>query len=144
MSQQELIEMAKTIATNHGLDPTLVCAIVEQESSWNTWAIRYEPNFYLHYIRPMAGLSATEAYARAFSFGLLQLMGECARENGYKGDLAAICDPETGLNAGCIHFKRKLETAQGDVTKALLLWNGGAAPGYPAEVMARVPKYKSN
>ena len=143
MSQQDLIEMAKTIATNHSLDPALICAVVEQESSWNTFAIRYEPEFYLHYVRPLAGLSATEAYARAFSWGLLQLLGECARENGYTGDLAALCDPGTGLNAGCVHFARKLKAADGDVHKALLLWNGGAAPGYPAEVLARVSKYKT-
>jgi hypothetical protein len=79
MSKQELIEVAKTISTNNGPDPALICALVEKESSWNPWAIRYEPNFYMHYIRPPAGLTATEAYARAFSFGLLQPMGECAR-----------------------------------------------------------------
>src|SRR5580700_8265839 len=114
MSQQNLIELAKATATNHSLDPALICAIVEQESSWNTFAIRYEPEFYLHYVRPLAGLSATEAYARAFSWGLLQLLGECARENGFTGDLASLCDPETGLNAGCVHFARKLKTADGD------------------------------
>jgi soluble lytic murein transglycosylase-like protein len=69
-------------------------------------------------------------------------MGECARENGYTGDLVALCDPQTGLDAGCVHFKRKLAAADGDVRQALLLWNGGAALGYPAEVLARVDKYK--
>jgi hypothetical protein len=69
MSQQELIELAKTSATNHGLDPALICAIVELESSWNPWSIRYEPNFYFHYIRPMANFTATEAYAKSVLVG---------------------------------------------------------------------------
>jgi hypothetical protein len=30
MTQHELIEMAKTIATNQSLDPALICAVVEQ------------------------------------------------------------------------------------------------------------------
>jgi hypothetical protein len=29
----------------------------------------------------------------------------------------------------------------GDVTRALLAWNGGANPAYPAQVLARKPHY---
>ena len=29
-----------------------------------------------------------------------------------------------------------------NVTKALLLWNGGGNPDYPAEVLARMSKYQ--
>ena len=67
-------------------DPALVCAIVEQESSWNTWAMRYEPAFFAKYV---AGLytnnkiTASEAYARGFSWGLMQVMGQVAREMGF-------------------------------------------------------------
>lgn len=141
-THQTLINMAKEIAGRYALDPALVCAIVEQESGWNPWAIRYEPAFYAHYVMPQRGLSATEAYARAFSWGLMQIMGEVAREEGFKGDLPSLCDPATGLDAGCNHFKRKLVAAENNVQKALLAWNGGAALNYPEQVLARVPKYQ--
>lgn len=138
----ELVALAKEIAGKYALDPALVCAIVEQESSWNPWAFRYEPAFYAHYVMPQRGLSATEAYARAFSWGLLQIMAEVAREEGFRGDIPSLCDPATGLDAGCNHFKRKLVSADSNVTKALLLWNGGSNIAYPTQVMARVEKYQ--
>ncbi len=42
MTKDELVALARTIALAHGLRPDLVCAIVEQESSWRTYAVRYE------------------------------------------------------------------------------------------------------
>ena len=134
--------LAKEIATTFTLDPALVCAIIEQESSWNPWAIRYEPAFYAHYVMPQRGLTATEAYARAFSWGLMQIMGEVAREEGFHGDLPSLCDPHTGIVAGCNHFKRKLDNAEGGIQQALLAWNGGSNQQYPEQVLARVSKYR--
>ena len=138
-----LIPLAKAAAGKYALDPALVCAIVEQESDWNPWAIRYEPAFYVHYVMPQRGLSATEAYARSFSWGLMQVMGEVAREEGFHADLPSLCDPTIGLDVGCNHFKRKLVTAENNVLKALLLWNGGSNLAYPAQVVARIDKYRS-
>lgn len=139
---QQLIDLAKQVAIEHSLEPSLVCAIVEQESAWNPWAIRYEPGFYRQYLAPMHSLTTTEAYSRAFSWGLMQLMGECARENGYGAPLAALCDPKTGLEQGCVHFARKLKLAQGEVAHGLQLWNGGGNAQYSTQVLARVGKYK--
>src|SRR5437763_9616816 len=93
----QLIVLARKAAATHSLDPALVCAVVEQESAWNPWAMRYEPFFFAKYV---AGLytnnkiSATEAYARGFSWGLMQVMGQVARESGFDAlFLAALCDP---------------------------------------------------
>jgi soluble lytic murein transglycosylase-like protein len=138
--QSALQVLATNAAMGAGLDPALVCAIVEQESNWNPWAIRYEPAFEARYVPK--GMTPTEATARAFSWGLMQIMGEVARENGYTGALPMLCDPATGLAEGIIHFKKKLAYANGDVTKALLMWNGGGNKDYPAQVLARVEKYK--
>jgi soluble lytic murein transglycosylase-like protein len=41
----EIVALARTTASAHGLDPALVCAVVEQESAWDADAIRYEPAF---------------------------------------------------------------------------------------------------
>lgn len=145
---QSRIELAKSQARSCGLDAALVCAVCEQESSWNPWAIRYEPEFYLRYLLPLAVSGkiddATEARARAFSWGLMQVMGETAREHGYAGHLAALCDPETGLEIGCRVLAAKMTETQGDMERALLAWNGGADPNYPARVLARMAKYTSS
>ena len=101
----EIILLARRIACAHGLEPSLVCAVIEQESAWNPWAVRYEPGFLSRYVAPLytAGkLSATEAYTRSMSWGLMQVMGQVARENGFsQPSLAELCDPNTGIEFGC-------------------------------------------
>jgi len=95
--KQTLIDLAKQTAAKYGLDPNIVCAVIEQESGWNPSAIRYEPAFMTKYVAPLytAGkVTATEAYARSFSWGLMQIMGQVAREEGFDGEyLAQLCDP---------------------------------------------------
>lgn len=141
MTPAQLIALVKQVADRHQLYPELVCAIVDQESSWNPWAVRYEAAFRARYVAPL-GLPPTEEIARSMSWGLMQVMGQVAREAGFAGRfLSELCDPATGVDIGCIVFTRKVAAAEGNVTKALLLWNGGANPNYPDEVLARTAKY---
>ena len=138
----ELISLARTIAAQHTVPPALVCAVVEQESAWNPYAIRYEPAFRTRYVAPL-GLSPTEEIARSISWGLMQVMGQVAREHGFTGKfLAALCDPPAGLDAGCKVLASKLVASGGDLTLALERWNGGANLGYAAEVLMRLEHYR--
>jgi soluble lytic murein transglycosylase-like protein len=141
----QLLALARKIAAAQSLDPSLVCAIVEQESSWNPWAMRYEPAFFAKYVAPLYTnnkVSASEAYARGFSWGLMQVMGQVARETGFDAlFLSALCDPEQGLTIGCKVLHKKLDTVAGDTTRGLLAWNGGSNPAYPAQVLARRTHY---
>jgi soluble lytic murein transglycosylase-like protein len=143
----EIIDLARHIAGEHGLDPALVCAVIEQESAWNPWAVRYEPGFLSRYIAPLytAGkLSPTEAYTRAMSWGLMQVMGQVAREFGFEeASLSGLCDPATGIEFGCRILAKRMARAKDDVPAALLAWNGGADLNYPAEVLARKRNYSS-
>ena len=154
--------MPRLAARKHGLDRKLVCAIIEQESGWNNWANRYEPGFYRRYIAPMLAsrrrgvkskgklnlvvprhVSAdTEANGRATSWGLMQVMGQTARENGFKGRFfSEMCAPEVGLDVGCRVLRRYLDSKGGDLRAGLLKWNGGGNKKYPDEVLARRHKY---
>ena len=141
-----LIAIVKAAAIHHGIDPAVACAVAEQESSWNPWALRYEPEFYSRYIEAMTQgakpLNATEARARACSWGLMQILGEVARELGYTGDIAALCEPSTGAEWGCRKLAKCLADSPGDVSKALLSWNGGGNAAYPSQVLARVSSYR--
>jgi soluble lytic murein transglycosylase-like protein len=140
-----LIAVARKAAASQSLDPALVCGVVEQESGWNPWAMRYEPLFFAKYVAPLYTnnkISASEAYARGFSWGLMQVMGQVAREAGFDAlFLSALCDPEQGLAIGCKILRKKFDVADGDAPRALLAWNGGANPAYAAEVLARKPHY---
>ncbi|MGA7913605.1 MAG: transglycosylase SLT domain-containing protein, partial [Candidatus Acidiferrales bacterium] len=80
----ELVTLARSIADHHGVDETLVCAVIEQESAWDTHAMRYEPGFRAHYVAPLR-LPPTEEIARSISWGLMQVMGQVAREHGFTG-----------------------------------------------------------
>ena len=139
------IAIAQRYAGAHSLDPALVCAVIEQESSWNPWAMRYEPAFFAKYVAPLYTnnkVSATEAYARGFSWGLMQVMGQVAREFGCDAPfLSALCDPEQGIAIGCKVLRRKFDAMAGDTTRALLAWNGGGNPAYASQVLARRPHY---
>lgn len=141
-----MIAMARAAAARHDLPPELVCAVVEQESAWDPYAIRYEPAFYDRYVYPMAlkrALSETEARGRAFSWGLMQTMGEVAREFGFSSRfLSALCDAQASLELGCKVLAHKLAVNQGNVERALLAWNGGGNLEYPAEVLSRLEHYK--
>ena len=138
----ELVTLARNIADAHGLDQTLACAVVEQESAWDTHAMRYEPGFRAHYVAPLR-LPATEEIARSISWGLMQVMGQVAREHGFTGKfLSALGDPKVGVAVGCEVLARKISAADNDIWRALELWNGGANPEYAAQVIARVARYK--
>jgi soluble lytic murein transglycosylase-like protein len=142
MTQEEMIALARAAAARHALAPEIVCAICEQESSWNPWAIRYEPAFRQRYVAPL-GLATTEEVARSTSWGLMQLMGETAREAGFvEKFISALAEPATGLDFGCAVLAEKFRRAAGDASRALELWNGGANPDYAAQVLARVVKYR--
>jgi len=142
----KLIALAEQAAQAEGLDPALVCAVIEQESGWNPWSMRYEPAFFAKYVAPLYTnnkVGATEAYARGISWGLMQVMGQTAREKGANSPfLSTLCDPVVGLAIGCRVLRHKLDAASGDTRRALLAWNGGANPDYADEVLARMPRYR--
>src|SRR5579871_3408235 len=90
MTKDEIIALERQKAGEHGLDPALVCAVIEQESAFDTMALRMEPGFERRYIKNLH-LGPSESVLRATSFGLMQVMGEVARENGFKGDFDDLC-----------------------------------------------------
>jgi soluble lytic murein transglycosylase-like protein len=141
----QLVTLASKAAAAQSLDPALVCAVVEQESAWNPWAMRYEPAFFTKYVASLYTnnkVSASEAYARGFSWGLMQVMGQVTREAGFDAlFLSALCDPEQGLAVGCKILRKKLDAMAGDTTRALLAWNGGTNLVYAAQVLARRAHY---
>jgi soluble lytic murein transglycosylase-like protein len=141
----QLLSLARKIAAAYSLDQALICAVVEQESAWNPWAMRYEPGFFAKYVAaPYTNnkVSASEAYARGFSWGLMQIMGQVAREHGFAEPyLSALCDPADGLDLGCKIFRKKLEAADNDVVRALQAWNGGGNAAYASQVLSRRPHY---
>lgn len=133
-------------AERYDLQPELVAAVILQESQGDAFAIRYELPFFLKYItgKPLSGhipktiSLATERHARAMSWGLMQIMGQVARELGFRGEsLGELLIPETNIELGCRILNRHLEKTA-DVDAALLRYNGGGNKRYPKEVLSRI------
>src|SRR5260370_1866702 len=135
----QLLTLARKAAAAQSLDPALVCAVVEQESAWNPWAMRYEPAFFSKYVAFLYTnnkVSATEAYARGFSWGLMQVMGQVARETGFDAlFLSAFCDPEQGLAVVCKVLRNKFDAMARDTTRALLACNGASDQTTHAQIL---------
>lgn len=99
-------------AAETGIPARLIAAIIQVESAGNPFAIRFEPAFYgmvqREGFKTPAGVSRpTELNARCFSWGLMQIMGQVARERGFaESYLSALCDPETGIRWGCRQLAR--------------------------------------
>jgi hypothetical protein len=136
------------------LPPEIVRAMVVQESTDNTCAIRFEQGFYDRYLkgktpnfRPEGCSWNTERVGRAVSWGLLQVMGETARCNGFRGWFPELCQPAVGLEWGCLYLSRLRDRflAKGGWEVVVRAYNGGSgnafntANTYPAEVLARIP-----
>lgn len=103
--------------------------------------MRYEPAFQERYVTALA-LPATEEIARSTSWGLMQVMGQVAREHGLATEfLSEMCSPEVGVEIGCKVLGYKLSLAKGGLHEGLLLWNGGRDPAYPSQVLSKIGRY---
>lgn len=132
--ENNLLTLIDTAADTHGLPPGLVIAIVQVESNGRHWAMRYEPAFYGQYVKGQQHTvyapcsRVTEEMGRATSWGLMQIMGQTARELGFKGVyLTELCDPAVGLEWGCLYLSRKVVRYQGNLEAAVAAYNAGKA-----------------
>ena len=138
------------IASRNELDPLLVEGVIQVESGGNPWAFRNEPRwkYWVHWDtgapykgsllslpRPPGVSRASERALQGSSWGLMQIMGSVARENGfYEPWLTRLLMPEVNLEYGCKYLGKLLKRAGGDVEKALTRWNGSSV--YPPKVIS--------
>ncbi len=94
------------------IDPALIAAMVMVESSGKAYRARYEPEVSDNYLVDVKGhalrlgiTASTERIQQRTSWGLLQVMGFTARDDGFTGLLPELCLQEVGLEWGCKHLK---------------------------------------
>lgn len=131
-------QMVQEAALDAGLPISVVRGVVQQESQGFPKATRYEPGFYLQYIckgwvatllkKLKLGLDSAEAKGRATSWGLMQVMGQSAREMGFTGPFSDLLIPEVGLYWGCKHLaiKKRLYFARYGWAGVLSAYNAGS------------------
>jgi len=93
-------------AESAGIDPYLICAVIETESNWDSSAV-----------------------SSAGAQGLMQLMPETAAwiagKNGVTFEEAKLAEPEYNISLGSLYLDWLLEYWQGDVTLTAAAYNAG-------------------
>jgi len=134
------------------LTPGLVLAIIKQESEGKPFAFRYEPDFYQWLVSrvpdpdvfgPYYISKATELKARSTSWGLMQVMGQVARERGFKESyLTALCDATCGVTYGCKQLSLLLKRYN-TLAEAVASYNTGS-PKYTNDMQFVNQEYVDN
>ena len=128
-----------SIAIAYHLPAALLAGVIQEESRFDPWATRVEPAYlasrkvrraallWTHSHTPLPN-AATERADRARSFGLMQVMGEVAREQGYHAPwLATLYLPERSIAEGARLLARLLTRYHGDTLAAISAYNQGSA-----------------
>jgi len=135
----------RAIAAQHGLDPTLVAAVVAQESAGHALAERFEPQYRWlwgdddsekPFRKPALISKETEFNAQKTSRGPMQIMVATARWLGFADWPGKLFEPACGLAWGCKYLRWCLDRHEGNTVLGLLRYNGGARPEYAKEVLA--------
>lgn len=148
-------------ALKYSLRPDVVACIILQESAGDTFATRFEKEFYEVALSQKSRYQLsgwipkqnetptidTEKVARATSYGLMQVLGDTARWCGGLSSkyLTVLCDPEIGVNIGCKVLRYYLDMEKNDYAKALCRYNAGsvkspAGQAYAVKIMDRLSK----
>ena len=125
MLSPKLKEIIKQKADEFGIDYNLVLSFCIVESSGNPRATRYEANFYKKYIVPL-NLPSPEGTKRATSWGLMQIMGQVAREKGFKGKFEELFDPAVNLFWSLKHLKHFIKQYAPNLDDAIVSYNAGS------------------
>lgn len=140
-------------SAQYGLDPLLVEAVVLTESSGNTDAFRFEPNFYNRYLKPMKMFAGQNPRRVSSSYGLLQIMYPVAVERGFPKDAQPemLFIPEVNLEWGCKHLRMLVDwsnqpefaaSSEQDKLEAVLAsYNGGRGDNKPTQHPKRNASY---
>lgn len=121
-------EEIQKYSTKYKIDPAIIKAIIMQESAWQRFATRYESTYRWLY-NPESFRSgwislATEVNAQKTSWGLGQIMGALAREQGHKGFLGELLSPATNIKHICIRVAY-LEKKCNSTEEIFSAYNGG-------------------
>lgn len=93
-------------SSSQGLDEKLVKAICIVESGLNTYLTRYEAHWKYtieipFFAKEIGTTVDTEKINQMTSWGLMQVMGSVAREQGFDLAMPMLCLPEHGIEMGC-------------------------------------------
>lgn len=137
-------EMIADYAGRVSLDPLLVAAVCWQESSFNTNAFRFEPDFWNRYLKPNPKYRDLNPQRVSSSYGLMQVMYCRVHEDKLTDNDALppehLFVPEMGLRTGTQFLAELVAWAKTKTTDpvlatraALAAYNGGRGGNDPSK-----------
>jgi soluble lytic murein transglycosylase-like protein len=111
-NRQKITDMIREVSARYRVDPSLVRAVIETESNWNSTAV-----------------------SRKGALGLMQLYPSTAQKLGVNNAF----DPKENLDGGVRYLHMLLERYNGDLDKALAAYNAG--PG-AVDRAGGIPRYR--
>jgi soluble lytic murein transglycosylase-like protein len=121
-------------AKEFSISPILIASVIQVESAGNTHACRYEPRW-KHYPSSNEISTLSRTWGASFdtvkvlmstSWGLCQVIGTVALENGYQDWSNKLCIPEIGIHYGAKILKKKQERYGSDPCKIYASFNAGS------------------
>lgn len=131
-------------AGEYGVEPSLIAAIIQTESSGNPLMLRAEPKYeYLvtpaRFAERLGITKETEIACQKLSWGHMQLMGGTARELGFEGHLCQLLFPSYNINYGTMYFASRLKKYK-FMRLAIATYNSGS-PVYNPDGELKNQKY---
>lgn len=111
ITEQSIDSLIKQKAYKYGVDPSLVKAIIKNESNFNPMAYRHEPHI------------------NDTSWGLMQVLLKTAREVSGNSSLTAteLIKPEINIDVGTKYIAKQLSRYNQSVKDAIAAYNAGSA-----------------
>ena len=142
LSKPELVKLAVEVAHEYNLDPALVCAHIDIRSQWNSgFSLPTAVSYLVHQNFP----DPMECEWRSVQWGLMGILGEFARNEGYQGKLSELLAPDRNLQEGCRILKRLMGSDpdyQKAAVEALVKWNRESSQNFAALVLSKLEAYR--
>lgn len=146
-------------ALKYSVDPAVIKAIIHKESAWEPNAVRYEEHYKWLYqpevfSKHVLISNTTEIITQKMSWGLGQIMGALAREQGHKGLMPELLDPRVNIMHICIRVQALMKRCKRP-EEIFACYNGGFGAlktqagkfkneDYVVAAMRHLIKYKSS
>ena len=152
-----LLGLIVALATQAGLPPEMVLAIIEAESGGNPYATAFNPNaaVKMQLKRPAICSEGTDGVHQRTAWGVMQVMGLTARGLGFEGWLPELVEPEINIRLGVAYLaelKKRFFAAHG-LDGVIAAYRKGSprktsegkflSQGYVDRIKQLMPKYKS-
>jgi soluble lytic murein transglycosylase-like protein len=126
-------DIIEDCAREYGLEPELIAALIQVESSFNERAYRFEPGFYKRYIKDKSKYMDHKYYDQSeiisASYGLAQILYLTFEEYGIKDpDPEDLYEPTFNIDVGCQHLKKKINLY--GLLLGILAYNCGSPKGH--------------